>query len=156
MNSRNRTYEEAFPELPILQNPSSPRMQPISKNRQDRLLRPISRQCCGAEAQRRIDQLLASARSRHGRSTRSLSARPRARKERTAATSRGPRSQDWRPRETRLIQSKQPNQMKTDPAHVHTRLATSHCRMGLQMKSAIWNKLRPSWCSHCPVWKNLS
>ena len=57
MNSQIRTYDEAFPELPILQNPSSPRMQPIFPNRQHQFSQPSSRQFSATEAQRRIDQL---------------------------------------------------------------------------------------------------
>jgi len=42
------------------------------------------------------------------------------------------------------FQSKQPYQMKTDPAHVHTRIALISLYNGLQMKCAVCNKLRRS------------
>ena len=57
MNSRIRTYDEAFPELPILQNPSSPRMQPEFQNRQHQFSHPVSRQFSATEAQQRINHL---------------------------------------------------------------------------------------------------
>jgi hypothetical protein len=95
MNSRNRTYEEAFPELPSCKIHHLPRCNQFPKPP-----RPIvtpnfqTVQRCRSVAKNRPAEARASARSRHGRSSRSLSARPRARKERTAATGRGRRSQD--------------------------------------------------------------
>ncbi|PMD15907.1 hypothetical protein NA56DRAFT_663420 [Hyaloscypha hepaticicola] len=49
MNSQIRTYDEAFPEISM--------MQLMFQNRQHRLSRPISRQFSATEAQQRIDKL---------------------------------------------------------------------------------------------------